>query len=491
MLSQFNDTAYIYTYGGIQNDVCNQIKPTYDGGYIMIGTTNSFGCGNTSFYVIKTDSLCNHQWSRTYSGAMNQEGFSVATTFDKGYAFLGFTDSYGAGGYDVLLVKTDSLGKVQWQKTYGGSDWDFGYSLQQLPDSGFIMCGLTYSFGPGNGNVYVIRIDKNGDTLWTRAIGGEGGYSIGNSICVHEDSLYAIIGATTSFGIGDTNIYFILMDSKGMVKKYTTYGSTNDNVGNSIRGTVDRGFIVFGSTDSVEPGKPDEMLLKLDSMGDMQWMQIYHLSTGRNIGKDAIQAPDSSYLAVSASNAGYGLGPESMRIWHINIGGVPLSGPSFGGTGYQLGTSIALAKNGNAVFVGATNSLGYTQGVYDVYVVRLKNDSVVNNYTLSIHLYKDTCLCIPTNTIDQATIHPGIKIFPNPVKSSSTILVQGIAGASYLFNIYNVFGQCIVQNASLQPIGHEQSIAHIEKGGLASGIYICKIINQSGITVATSKFIIE
>src|ERR1700743_1517039 len=79
---QFNDTAYIYTYGGIQNDECNQIKPSSDGGYILIGTTNSFGCGNTSFYVIKVDSLCNRVWSKTYGGSQNQEGFSVAPTFD-------------------------------------------------------------------------------------------------------------------------------------------------------------------------------------------------------------------------------------------------------------------------------------------------------------------------------------------------------------------------------------------------------------------------
>src|SRR5579863_6156484 len=116
LYGQFTDTAYIYTYGGIQDDVCNQIKPTDDGGYIMIGTSNSFGCGNTDFYVVKIDSLGNHKWSKTFGGDENEEGFSVTQTFEHGYVFMGFTDSYGAGGYDVYLVKTDSMGNFQWQR---------------------------------------------------------------------------------------------------------------------------------------------------------------------------------------------------------------------------------------------------------------------------------------------------------------------------------------------------------------------------------------
>lgn len=88
-----NDTSYIHTFGGIQEDYCRQIQPTPDGGYILIGTTNSFGSGNTSFYAIKTDSLCNFKWSKTYGGSQNQAGYSVTPTLDKGFAFVGFTDS--------------------------------------------------------------------------------------------------------------------------------------------------------------------------------------------------------------------------------------------------------------------------------------------------------------------------------------------------------------------------------------------------------------
>jgi len=492
LYGQYKDTAFIYTYGGIQNDVCNQIKPTYDGGYIMIGTSNSFGCGNTDFYAVKIDSVGRHEWSKTYGGLENEEGFSVTPTFDKGYAFIGFTDSYGAGGYDVYLVKTDSLGNFQWQRTYGGSDWDFGYSIQQLSDSGFVICGLTYSYGPGNGNVYIIRTNKNGDTLWTRAIGDSGYYSVGNSICVQKDSLYGIVGNKSGLGSEDTVVYFTLMDNKGIIKKDTTCKiSTNSNIGNSIRETLDHGFIIFGSNDNYKLGKPDEMMIKLDSIGKLQWVQTY-TSSGYSIGHDAVQASDGSYLALSTSNA-YGLGGFAMRVWHMDSHGNPLCGPSFGGTDDEQGNSIAIAKNGNVMFAGTTNSIGYTVGLDDAYLVRLKNDSVFNivNYYLFPYLqFKDTTSC--TLGIEmQSVIIPAIKIYPNPTSNSATILIQGGTNGKYSFRVYNEIGACVIQNSPLQPISHGQFIGYLQKGSLTAGVYFCEIYNTDGIAITSSKIIVE
>jgi hypothetical protein len=485
-----NDSAYNYTYGGIQDDVCSQIKATYDGGYIMIGTTNSFGCGYTDFYAVKVDSLGRHQWSRTYGGSQIQEGFSVAPTSDHGYVFVGFTDSYGAGGYDVFMVKVDSTGKEEWERTYGGSNWDFGYSVQQLPDKGFVICGLTYSFGAGNGDVYIIRTDSNGAAIWTQTAGGAN-YGIGNSITVVNDSLYAIVGNTTSMGLGDTNAYFIMVDGKGNIVKDTTYGSTHSNIGNSINKTIDHGFIIFGATDSIQPGKPDEMLIKTDSIGDLQWMQVYH-SGGNSVGHDVIEASDGSYLAVSTSNS-YGWGGYAMRVWHINAGGTPLCGPSFGGAEDEQGVSVAIAKNGSVAFAGSTNSEGYTEGLNDAYMVRMQNDSViniVNFFTLPYYEYKDTCLCI-INSVFPVAFHPGVNIFPNPVRSSATILVQGELNVHYTYSLYNIAGESIIKGVPLKSIAHGQYVSYFERGSLAVGMYVYEIYNQAGAIVSTGKIIVE
>lgn len=482
------DTVYMSTYGGIQNDVCNQIKATNDGGYIMIGTSNSFGCGNTDFYAVKIDSVGKHEWSKTFGGTENEGGFSVTQTFDHGFAFLGFTDSYGAGGYDVYLVKTDSMGNFQWQRTYGGSDWDFGYSIQQVSDSGFVICGQTYSYGAGNGDVYVIRTNKNGDTLWTRAIGGTG-YDVGNSVAVENDSLYAIVGNTTSFGYGDTNIYFILMNNKGIIKKDTTYGCAHINMGNSIRTTLDHGFVIYGSTDCDMPGKPDEVMIKTDSVGNMQFIYIY-VTTGIGLGKDALQEPDGTYVSIGI-NSSDGYGPFAMHMQHLGAGGWFISGLGAGGSSYQQGNSASIGKNGNVVFAGASNSPGFTNGLYDIMIARWLNaDSIKNiRYNDTINFY-DTSYCT-LGVANQPVLHPQIKIFPNPVSSSSNILVQGGVESHYSFNVYNGSGECIIHKMPLQSIDHAQSSGHFERGDLAAGIYICQILNQSGVAVATCKFIVE
>jgi hypothetical protein len=483
------DTAYIHTFGGIQNDGCSQVKATYDGGYIMIGTTNSFGCGYTDFYAVKVDSLGNRQWSRTYGGSQIQEGFSVAPTSDHGYAFVGFTDSYGAGGYDVYMVKADSTGKELWERTYGGSNWDFGYSVQQLPDKGFVICGLTYSYGAGNGDVYIIRTDSNGAAIWTQTAGGTN-YDVGNSITVVNDSLYAIIGNTTSMGLGDTNAYFIMVDGKGNIVKDTTYGSTHSNIGNSINKTIDHGFIIFGATDSIQSGKPDEMLIKTDSIGDLQWMQVYH-SSGYSVGHDVIQSKDQTYIGISTSNS-YGVGGFEMRVWHIYPWGGPFSGPSLGGTLDEQGASVTIGKNGNVVFGGASESPGFTIGIYDAIMVRYLNDDSISNYWISyIKNIHDTCACILDGTTSQVVNYAGVKIFPNPVSSLSTILVQGVTGEHYFFNLYTITGTAIIEGMELQPFNHGQSIGQIERGTVAAAVYIYKILDEQGTTVATGKLIME
>lgn len=486
-----NDTAYIYTYGGIQNDVCNQIKPTYDGGYIMIGTTNSFGDGFNNFYVIKTDSLGNRKWSNTYGGNQVQEGFSVATTFDHGYAFLGFTDSYGAGGYDVFLVKTDSMGNEQWQKTYGGINWDFGYSIQQLADSGFIICGLTYSYGPGNGNAYVIRTDKIGDTIWTRALGGIGYYSVANSVCVHEDSLYFIAGANTAFNNGDTNTFLIEINNKGSLKWDTTYHSNHNNAANSIRGTSDNGFVIYGFTDSIPSSDSitdshSEIMIQIDSNGKTEWTQIYYNNTFVGTGKDAVECTNGNYLTVGTTFGG-GPGNYQMHIQNTLPGGWWRDGLFFEGIGNEQGNSIAYRDKNHFAFAGTTT---YGAGLLDVYFVRFTSDSLQTSYNLVKYYYTDTLQSAGIPMLDLQSLD--VKVFPNPMVSSATVLVQGEIGEKYLFNLYDETGKWLLQNKMMQLIGHGQYKIVLYKNNLNSGNYIYNVVDiKNGNEVGTGKIVIE
>ncbi|HTA28529.1 MAG TPA: hypothetical protein VK809_12125 [Bacteroidia bacterium] len=488
-----SDTSYIHTFGGIQDDGCKQIQATPDGGYITIGTTNSFGVGNTDFYVIKTDSLCNFKWSRTYGGPLNDEGFSVTNTRDGGYAFVGFTDSYGAGGYDVFLVKTDGLGNVEWQKTYGGSNWDFGYSVQQTNDGGFVICGLTYSYGNSDGDVYIIRTNSVGDTLWTKTFGGQG-YDVGNQIAVRHDSLYIIAGATTSYGVGDTNAMLLQINDKGTIEWTKTYGGDSNNFRfNSVHLTPDNALLMYGSTDSISDSVhsnsyENEYFLKTDTFGvplvahDMD-------SPQEGFGADARQLADGTFITMG-SNESYGAGQLDFHIYHLNSSSFFIAGPTFGGVKNEMVGSMAFGKNGDVVFAGSSNTYPtYSAGLYDVFIVRVTSTNLFGGYDTVVTRFIDTTQWL--SSIPKVQFKVGVTVFPNAVSSLATILVQGSDFEKYAYNMYDINGNRIINNAPLNSIGHGQAVAKFERGNIPAGEYLYEIISNGSKKVASGKLIIE
>ena len=160
------ETLWSRTYGdgGSEADYSRSVQQTTDGGYIVAGDTWSFGAGGYDVLLIKTNSTGDTLWSRTYGGSSNDEGYSVQQTTDGGYIVAGCTNSFGAGIYDVYLIKTNSTGDIVWTRTYGGTKWDEGFSVQQIP-GGYIVAGGTNSFGAGDWDVYLIKTNSIGGTL--------------------------------------------------------------------------------------------------------------------------------------------------------------------------------------------------------------------------------------------------------------------------------------------------------------------------------------
>jgi hypothetical protein len=151
------------TYGGTNYNWARSVQQTSDGGYIVAGSTYSFGGGYFDIFLIKTDASGNIIWAKTYGGIYYSDyASSVQQTSDGGYIVAGWTNSFGAGGYDAFLVKTDASGNIIWAKTYGGTNWDYAYSVQQTSDGGYIVAGYTQSFGEG-GDIFLIKTDANGN----------------------------------------------------------------------------------------------------------------------------------------------------------------------------------------------------------------------------------------------------------------------------------------------------------------------------------------
>ena len=145
------------TFGGRKNDLGFSMQQTRDGGFILLGWTESFGAGGQDFWLIKTDANGNKEWDRTFGGHSSDVGYSVQQTSDGGFILLGYTWSFGAGRSDIWLIKTDANGNKQWEKTFGGDSIDVGQSVQQTSDGDFILLGYTSSFGAGLTDFWLIK----------------------------------------------------------------------------------------------------------------------------------------------------------------------------------------------------------------------------------------------------------------------------------------------------------------------------------------------
>jgi hypothetical protein len=291
------DTIWSKTYGGTENDEGNSVRQTADGGYIIAGYTRSFGAGSYDVYVIKTNASGDTLWTRTYGGTGDDYGRSVQQTADGGYIVAGQTNSFGAGGFDVCVIKTDASGDTLWTRTYGGTGDDHGYSVQQTSDGGYIVAGYTTSFGAGSADVYLIKTDASGDTLWTRTYGGTSddcGYSVRQT----SDKGYVIAGTTFSFGAGDHDVYLMRTNASGDTLWTKTYGRVFNDEAYSVQQTTDGGYVVAGWTDG------DVWLIKTDASGDSLWTRGYG-ATEPDYGYSVQQTSDGGYIIAGCANLLY------------------------------------------------------------------------------------------------------------------------------------------------------------------------------------------
>ncbi|MFX1516951.1 MAG: hypothetical protein ACFFC6_11610, partial [Promethearchaeota archaeon] len=191
------------TFGGTGEDAAYALIQTIDGGFALVGVTESHGAGRFDIWLIKIDANGVAQWNQTFGGTENDGAYSAIQTTDGGFALAGLTRSYGTGEFDMWLVKTDAHGVAQWNKTFGGADFDHAYALIETTDGGFTLVGSTRSYGAGEFDMWLVKTDAHGVAQWNQTYGGTE-WDNAYALIQTTDGGVALAGSTRSYGAGES-----------------------------------------------------------------------------------------------------------------------------------------------------------------------------------------------------------------------------------------------------------------------------------------------
>ncbi len=357
--------SYQKEFGGQDNDIAYSVQQTADEGLIIAGRIDSWGNGGIDGWLIKTNIEGHEEWNYTFGGENSELFRKVKNTSDGGYILTGITNSFGYGSSDIWLVKVNQEGLEEWQYTFGGADGDWGMSVEQTMDDGFIVVGHTLSFGAGFYDIYMVKTDAFGNEEWHQTFGGTE-EDFGYSVLQTSEGGYVVLGFTVSFGSGSRDVWLIKTDAQGNMEWDKTFGGSASDVGEDIKETTDGGYIITGYTESNSNGLYDVLLIKTDSNGNEIWSK--NIGDGNyESGSSVAQTHDGGYI-ITGYTISYGNGAKDIWLVKTDNAGNEEWNYTFGGIFNEGGNQILQTLSGGYVIVGYTESRG--SGQKDVKLIK-------------------------------------------------------------------------------------------------------------------------
>jgi hypothetical protein len=408
----FAQSQFERAIGGTGSDLAYSIIQTTDGGYVAAGWGASFGAGGNDMYIVKLNGSGTLQWSKTIGGSGDDRALSIVQTTDGGYAAAGYTTSYGAGDYDLFIVKLDSTGTLQWSKTIGGTGGDFGYYIVRTTDGGYAVGAQIDSYGAGGYDFFIAKLNASGTLQWSKTIGGTS-QDYAFSVVQTTDGGYALGGETASFGAGNTDMYIVKLDSSGALQWSRTMGGTGFDRSRTFTKTTGGGFAMVGQTNSFGAGDQDFYIVKLDSSGTLQWSRTVG-GTAIEFAYSITQTADGGYAAGGFTTS-FGAGVNDMYVVKLDASGTLQWSRTVGGTGQDYGRFIIQAADGGYAVAGQVASLG-ALGT-DMFIVKLDGSGNACGNTTSPSPVSSTggTTTSPTSTVTA----PTPTVF-SPVPATST-----------------------------------------------------------------------
>jgi hypothetical protein len=366
-------------FGGNGIDIGYSGKPTLDKQYIVTGSTSSYGAGNTDVYLVKVDSMGFPIWEMIYGGFNNDVGKSVIQLPDSGFVVAGFTNSFGAGGYDAYILRTDKKGTLIWQKTFGGLDWDFANDLVLASDGGIVVCGNTSSFGAGKKDGLMLKYDLAGNLIWQKIIGGIENEEL-RSVIKTNDNLLASVGLTQSKGDVNGDCYFVKFDLNGDTLFTKYFGGPGKDHANDIVQKNSSEFVICGAKTYSASPNTESLMYGLSASGTFLWENHYTDSPG--LDEEFFSNCEVGYHpSFTSYTRNRPKSPFKMQT-SIFVGlplGIYYKITEEGGIEDEFCYSIESTPDGGYVTVGVTYSFGSLNG--DVYFLK-QDTTLINNLSV-------------------------------------------------------------------------------------------------------------
>lgn len=353
-------------FGGSGNDAANSIIYHDDFLYIL-GSTESFGDASGDLYLVKLDVNGNLIWEKTYGSQGKDEGIRIVATNDGNYMLLGNHNEPGNTNSDILLIKINHKGEVLWQRNYGGASDDISETIIELEEGGFLITGRTQSFGEGAVNIYLIKTDVNGNEQWHKTYGGNVA-SGGTRLAKNTDGTYMLYGFTLSFGAGDRDLYLIKMNAFGDTIFTKTFGGAGYEESQGFIKLKDGNYLICAHSASTDP-LHNMLGIVVDENGNIKWQNNYG-GNAHDGGQAAMQQNNANLLLVGVSDSFSG--NQDIYVVTTDKDGYILSQTTYGGAMDDMSyDAITIGKSN--IIVGKTNSFG--SGDYDMYVIKTKVES--------------------------------------------------------------------------------------------------------------------
>ena len=455
-------------------DLSMSVIQTFDDGFAFIGNTLDDSFAYTNLLVAKTDCSGQLEWENEIivnpaSSVIVAGPGSIIQNADSSFIICGSTSDTAGANYNMFLMKLTGIGDVAWVKHYGGTAFEDAHEVKETTDGNYIIVGATTSFGAGSYDGYLVKVNADGNTLWTRTYGGTSEDRL-FSVDLTEDGGYILGGHTFSYGLGGPDdMYMVKVDSNGQYEWHKTFGTTGDDNGWEVMTTLDGGYAFVGFH---EVGSDIQAyFVKTDASGNVEWDRLY----GRNAWNEYFfglkQLPDSSYIVAAQRWVDF---TEQLEGWLVKLSknGDSLWSKTWGNTDVNdYLYDVELTTDGGFVLAGQYNRIGGTK--QDMWLI--KTDSLgCADSTCS-----GSCFVGVEEPLPQ---HTSLLIYPNPTNGNVTIVTSG--GDELL--LYDLTGKLVTTYT--MPTQTDLTISTQE---LASGIYFLQLKGEDKVLGSVKLVVLE